>query len=386
MDGTLQIPTQRRASPRPAVDLDQLARRVIAATAARGSGDHMGMFPSERELARQLDVSRHLVRLAIDRLEQQGLVKRLPGRGSISMAARPAAIQACPVRCINFLQGPSHQNPALHWLVKEYLAGYTEVLDLYDINARHVYWEDDRQDFDGTLWPQAPQAQQACVLVNRRVPRLLNWLGDHGVPYVVQNTAAYDDQHLPPHHRVYINKMGAAFDAVRHLLELGHRRIGFLGQLPSNQALWPEYEGWAAALRCAGLSTPASACVQMVTEEPQVAIDGCRPLLERPDRPTAVLSGHGAGTLALKLCAQSLGLHVPRDLSVIGFDSDLTHPHHDLSTLEVPRRELARSAVRMAIEVAHRPATPWQLCVLHCRMLLRGSTAAPGSLRGIVER
>lgn len=367
-------------------ELDELARRVLAAC-TQSQNDPLGMFPSERELARNLGVSRHAVRGAIDYLEQRGAVRRLPGRGALVVSRQsgnPADQATRPVaslRCINFLLGPSLSQTPLQWLMYEYIAGYNDVLDLLDIKTRFVYWADDRRDFEAMFWPQAPRGEQACVLLNRRDPALLRWLAEQHVPFVVQNHAAYDDTSLPPHHRVYINKIGGAFEATRHLLDLGHRHIGYVGGLPDPQALTPEHEGWMSALRCAGLTPPPEHTLSLSTEELDVAVSPCREFLSRAGRPTAIVAANGAALTGLQVAAELLGLRVPQDLSIIGFTSPLTIHRNRLSTIEVPRRELGKAAVELVLKLAQGEIdrdSPRRI-VLNCTLNLRSSTARLGS-------
>jgi DNA-binding LacI/PurR family transcriptional regulator len=364
---------------RKGVDLDKLAHRVMS-VCAQAEADGAGMCPSEREIAAKLEVSRHAVRAAIDYLEQLGTIRRLAGRGMISLNRTAAPAEAGPgLKCINFLHGPAHQQSSLQWLTQEYLAGYTEVLDHYSIKTRFVYWEDGRRDFETMFWSQAARGEQGCVLMNRREPELLAWLNEAKVPYVVQNHAAYDDAHLPVHKRICVNKMGGAFEATRKLIEMGHRRIGFAGHLPAVMSMTPEYEGWAAAMRCAGLTPRVEDTVDLPTEELAPALGPCMAFLKKSSRPTAIVASHGAATLGVAVAAEKLGMKVPQELSVIGFTSNLTHQRSDLSLIEVPRHELSRGAVELVLKLA-RPETAASVesRVLNCVLTLRKSTGAPG--------
>jgi len=370
---------------RRSVDIHQLARRILTSITHR-AGAVASVFPSERELAGELGVSRHAVRGAIDYLAQRGAVQRLPGGGAVRLsrqagsAGEDTAAGAPPLRCINFLQGPSHLQESLRWLMQEYLVGYTEVLDLYDIKTRFLYWADDRTDFEEMFWPQASRQEQGCVLLSRRDPALLGWLNEQRVPYVMQTHAPYNDEGLPPHHRIYINKVGGAFDATRHLLDLGHRRIGFVGAMPSPTALTVEYEGWLAAMRCAGLTPRPEDAVHLNTEELEMALEPCRNLLRGAGRPTAVFAGNGTVAVGLLEAAVELGLNVPADLSIIGFTGNLTTQYPQLSVVESPRRQLAHQAVELLLNAARGqidPATNPQTCILPCQLMVNGSTAPP---------
>jgi DNA-binding LacI/PurR family transcriptional regulator/DNA-binding transcriptional regulator YhcF (GntR family) len=378
---------QKKRRGRPAGDETQataLAQRIMSQQAHEQPGGSMlAAFPSERDLATRFGVSRHAVRSAMDYLETRGVISKLPGRGMVVVrSVEGSAGVHQKVRCINFIQGTAVRQPSMQWQHQEYLDAYTRVLDMYDIKIRFLVWEDDREDFPGMFWPHLPWEQQACVLVNRRMAPMLNWLNDQRLPYVVQSYTAYDLDGLPPHRRVFVNKIQGAFEAVRHLIELGHRRIGYVGKVPGQpgmSGLTPEYEGWEMALRWAGLSPRKADVVSLTSEEIEPVLEPCTMLLQREDRPTAVVAGHGGPAVALTTAAQNLGLHVPEDLSVIGFTSHMTYGRSNLSTIEVPRHELARDAVEMVLKITDQDlANPQQIDhMLQCNLALRGSTARP---------
>lgn len=376
---------QKKRRGRPLADESQavaLAQRVMAYWSdAQSEATGLTVFPSERDLATQLGVSRHALRCSMDYLETRGAIRKLPNRGTVMV--RPTEGSAGvhqSIRCINFIQGPAVRQPSMQWQHQEYLDAYTRVLDMYDIKIRFLVWEDERQDYPGMFWPHLPQEQQACVLVNRRMAPMLNWLNDRHLPYVVQSYTAYDLNGLPPHRRVFVNKIQGAFEAVRHLVELGHRRIGYVGKVPGGLGtggLMPEYEGWEMAMRWAGLSQRTSDVVNLISEEIEPVLEPCKALLKHDDRPTAVFAGHGAPAAGLMAAAKELGLRVPEDLSIIGFTSHMTYGRSDLSTIEIPRHELARDAVEMVLKTTEQYlANPTQIDhMLHCSITLRDSTA-----------
>lgn len=340
--------------------------------------------PSERELSKRLAVTRHTVRNALDHLADNGDVQRVAGRTPVVVV--PGATQAptdAPVtgtRCINFIQGPSLSNPALQFLFYRYLAGYNEVLDHYDFKTRFLMWGDERTDYDELLWHRVPWAQQACILVNRSFPPLLNWLDRHGVPFVVQCHRAYDAENLTPHHKVYVNKTGGAYDATSHLLELGHQQIGFvgvIGGLRPDGPPSPQYEGYHAAMRCAGLTPAANDLLSLNVELPELAIDACRAYLEKPNRPTAVIVANAGMTAGMLRAAQGMGLRVPQDLSVVGFGGDEDHEIQHATFTRLPQRELAQASVELLMDVLSRKACEYQARILNCDLHVGDTTAPP---------
>ena len=105
-----------------------------------------------------------------------------------------------------------------------------------------------------------------------------------------------------------------------------------------------------------------------------------RELLDRPDRPTAVLCFSDAFAVATIRVAQSLGLRVPEDLSVVGFDDSRRRPRRARSSPPSTRRWRARAseAVRalMAIMGRNRPESVERI-LLPTSLVVRESTAPP---------
>ena len=348
---------------------------------ATTSGDGLVAYPGERELAQRLGVTRHAVRNALTSLQSRGLIYRVPKRGTFmpSIAASSTVPPTSPIRCINFVHRPGLASREASWRLREYLAGYTEVLDLYDTKTRFVFCGDGPQGYTGLLWQQVPPKEQACLLIDLRVPELLRWLTERGIPYVVQNHRAYDTHTMPAHHRVYVNKVGGAFEATRRLIELGHSRIGFMGS--TSEA---EYEGFVAAIRCAGLTPRSQDVVDLrgiSMETRTLAASHCAQLLIRADRPTAVVAHNGAILIALSEAAAKGGWRVPEDLSLIGFDNAVTPVQPRLGTIAVPRRELAHAAVELLLAVVRdRPLSP-EVRVLQCTVDPRESVSSPSDGR-----
>ncbi len=356
-----------------------LANRIWRAQ-VESSGQDMSRLPSERDLSRLHGVPRKVVSKAIAVLEGDGLVVRLPRSGTFVRRSAVEEAEALEsLRCINFVEAPAFASEHMQWIVQDYLAGYTEALEHREIKTRFQICTDDRRDYESLLWPRLPLRAQGVVLVNRRTPALLNWLRERGVPFVLQCPYHYDTAGLPEHHKVYVNKAGGAFDGTRHLLALGHRRIGFLGEVPGGTGATPVYEGYLAALRCAGLSPEPDAVARLFSDDPSFDIRPIVAYLKNPARPTAVVTGNDYTALAVLQAARRLGIEVPRDLSVVGMNDQAEARRSDppLTTVAIPRRRFARAAVETLLAAAEGKAEGWQTRILDCKLVARGTTSAP---------
>lgn len=143
--------------------------------------------------------------------------------------------------------------------------------------------------------------------------------------------------------------------ATRHLIELGHRRIGFLGSVLDAQTCGDRMDGYQQALREAGISFDPD----LVAEAPFKPSGGCQAmeiLVRQDPRPTAVVAiSNTVAHEALRALADC-GLRVPQDVAIVGFDdtwlSLMTTP--PLTSVRQPLFEMGKQSVEMLLaRIAH---------------------------------
>nr|WP_199720289.1 LacI family DNA-binding transcriptional regulator [Pseudokineococcus lusitanus] len=138
--------------------------------------------------------------------------------------------------------------------------------------------------------------------------------------------------------------------ATEHLLRLGHRRVAFLGGRPGLESSRLREEGFVTTMRAAGVPV-APELLRVGGYRPGPAAEAARAVLALADRPTAVFAANDLSAIAVVEVARELGLAVPADLSVVGFDnipeSALVDP--PLTTVEQPLQEMGARAVRRLV-------------------------------------
>ena len=169
-----------------------------------------------------------------------------------------------------------------------------------------------------------------------------------------------------------------ASDAVAHLVDLGHRRIGYLGHDDAESiAVRERSDSYRHSLREAGLAVDESLLVTGGLDPDSVDATARR-LLDRPDRPTAVFCYNDALAAGVFRQAVRLGISIPNDLSVIGFD-DLalisTNLDPRLTTMRLPHWEMAEWLTREL--AAGRTAELPDVTRFSCPLIERASTAPP---------
>ena len=158
------------------------------------------------------------------------------------------------------------------------------------------------------------------------------------------------------------NLKGAVM-ATEYLIGLGHRRIGFLAGRPDLESARLREQGFRQALAAAGITLDPD-LIRVGEYTLESAEEPARQMLQLPQRPTAIFAANDLSAIRTMEVANSLGLSIPDDLSVIGFDnvpeSALTEP--GLTTIEQPIQKMGFEAVRMLISLIDgTPSGPLQL-------------------------
>jgi LacI family transcriptional regulator len=177
---------------------------------------------------------------------------------------------------------------------------------------------------------------------------------------------------------VSVGHRAGAEDAMRHLLELGHRRIGAVTGPPGWVATEARREGYRAALAGAGIAHDPQLEVASDFERAAGA-SAAAVLLSLPDPPTAIFAFNDAIAVGTMRAAHERGVRVPEDLSVIGFDdiayAQMVGPM--LTTVRQPLSELGRTAVNLLLRLRERPSSDPRQIELSTRLVVRDTTAPP---------
>ena len=149
---------------------------------------------------------------------------------------------------------------------------------------------------------------------------------------------------------ISINNFEAARAMTRHLLELGHRRIGFINGHPNQTATGQRFHGYVEAMTEAGLSVDADQVAQGYFTY-RSGLEAAEKLLDS-GRPTAIFASNDDMAAATMAVAHRRGLDVPSDLAVTGFDDTplAATVWPALTTIHQPIAEMAREAVRLLVE------------------------------------
>ena len=165
--------------------------------------------------------------------------------------------------------------------------------------------------------------------------------------------------------------------ATEHLLDLGHRRIAMLTGRPDLQSAQLRERGYRDALAAADVAIDED-LIRLGAYDAAISAKSAQELLTADRRPTAIFAANDISAIATIEVAAELGLRVPEDVSVVGFDnipeSALCTP--PLTTVDQPIREMGRRAIDVLIQLIRgEPATETHL-TLATNLVVRQSTRA----------
>ena len=176
---------------------------------------------------------------------------------------------------------------------------------------------------------------------------------------------------------VISNDRLAVSEVANYLVSLGHKRIGYIAGPPGFRSATERLAGFREALAARSIPLPEELIVEGgYTYESGVA--GGEKLLALDPRPTAIFASNDEMAAGVYRVANRLGLSIPGDLSIVGFDDTplATTIWPELTTVRQPIQDMARLATRLAMEAAR-----GDLAVSHHRLdvelMIRQSDRAP---------
>ncbi|KAA0962601.1 LacI family transcriptional regulator [Microbacterium sp. ANT_H45B] len=174
------------------------------------------------------------------------------------------------------------------------------------------------------------------------------------------------------------DSFGGALAATNHLIGLGHRRIGFLAGRPDLRSAGLRDAGYRRALAEAGIVLDPS-LIGIGRYELDATRESARVMLSATNRPTAIFAANDLSAIAVIDVAHELGLRVPADLSVIGFDDvpEATRRALPLTTIQQPMRRLGSVAAEMVFTLLSGQAIDEMNVILPTRLVVRATTAPP---------
>ncbi len=176
---------------------------------------------------------------------------------------------------------------------------------------------------------------------------------------------------------VVTDNVRGAYEAVEHLIRLGHRRIGFIEGRPQISTSRERLEGYRQALADHDLELDPE-LVRAGDSRQESGRRLAHELLTLPDRPTALLVGNSLMTLGALETIQGEGLNIPAEIAVVGYDDmpwalALNPP---LTVVRQPGYDIGSQAMELLLQRIQTPERSTTLVVLEPELVVRGSCGA----------
>jgi GntR family transcriptional regulator, arabinose operon transcriptional repressor len=310
-------------------------------------------LPPETELAREYSISRSSVRQGLNQLVKLGKIQKLSGKGTyVRTVNRFRSVESMNSadKSISLIV-PSIDDP----FVAKIHSGIIQVIEKsnYSLTVRSS---------ENTANLEAANLSQCIDHRSQGIILLPLWgldnaaevekLHDQGVPLVLV------DRSIPnlSIDCVSTDNLRGAILAINYLVQMGHRRIGMIRGVP-NSANDDRYRGYCAALQKHEIPFDKSLVVQQEyhdhSHEPVTGGQHEMTMLIKQDRPpTAVFAANDVLAFEAEQVAIKMGLKVPEDISIIGFD-DLQHARLaavPLTTIHQPAVEIGQTAAELLLE------------------------------------
>lgn len=200
-------------------------------------------------------------------------------------------------------------------------------------------------------------------------------LRTRNIPFVVVDPAGDPPPDVPA---IGATNWTGGVTATRHLLGLGHRRIAVIGGPEDLLCSRARVAGYQSALQEAGIPVDPGMFGSGGFSRADGEREALRLLQRGSERPTAIVCGNDMQALGVYDAAFALGLDVPGDLSVVGFDDapSAAWARPPLTTIHQPLQEMAEEATRLALRLRAGEVDSTRL-ELATSLVERGSTAPP---------
>ncbi|MBN1811620.1 MAG: LacI family DNA-binding transcriptional regulator [Anaerolineae bacterium] len=207
----------------------------------------------------------------------------------------------------------------------------------------------------------------------------LETLRQHRFPHVLIDHRGGDEE-APA---VAAANWQGAYKATEYLIELRHRRIGFITGAMDQICAQDRLAGYKTALADHGITFDPELVSEGDFFQP-LGYVGASVLLELPHPPTAIFASNDVSAFGVMEAVREYGLRIPNDVSILGFDDipQAAHVHPPLTTVRQPLEEMGRTATRMLLEYIKDPLRPLKRVELPTELVLRQSCCPEKSQKG----
>lgn len=307
------------------------------------SGHYMAgtTLPSARELAKKMQISKSLVHNILKLLQEEGLIQMSPGRGAVVLENRNER----PVLKRFFLRPSDFGTFRYLPITRELLSAVSAGAERKNAEML-VSFSDSGRLTEEIIAHHTAGTIQGVIYFQCSRRELIEPLEKAHIPYVI----AADTHGLTDTVCTYIDFRDVARQAVRHLVQHGHKDIGIITGSKHDYLYAEMLAGFRGALAEENRQyRPEWVLANVAYEQAADQVEIIRKYLSQPERPSAVFTVRDYRAAWFYQAARELGLRIPEDISIISFDNH-TWPgaaDHRLTTIAEPLRTQGEQAVAL---------------------------------------
>jgi LacI family transcriptional regulator len=355
-----ELPLYRRIA-------DAISKAVQSGTVLPGQ-----KLPPHVDLARSLGVNSLTVSRGYEYLENQGIIRQRRGTGTYVL---PDAVEKVQRAGQSFIQTVwvIIGGPSLSQCRRETVFICMNIIDgLRDtISNQQTRWEF-VESFNAKCLHAVKDGDAIAFIHSKEFdPLLLHQLSHRAIPIVGINLM----EHLPSVPRVMYDRIQATSLAVNHLVQCGHKRIGYIGiKSLTFRPTSHKYFAFNSLLHESGLNVEGK-FVRHVVVDPGRAYAATRDILECGDLPDAFFVDTDGKAMEVICALHDAGLKVPDDIAVAAYDNipESATFHPPLTTVSIPRRQMGAIAGEILSRWRTDGPTPKDV-ILQAELVIRQST------------
>jgi len=371
-----------KADPREKRPLYRMVARELEARIRQGVWQVGTKLPPEKELSEVWQTSSVTIRRALSELADKGLIKKRQGAGSFVASKQPIRrIDSDKLLGFVIPNSTGYRNGQLVQTIETAArqSGYSLII-------QHSH---NKPEEETTCVKMLLSRGVAGILISPTTGReseTLNTCADlimNNIPFVLV------DRYLPVLNCNYVttdNESGA-YEATKHLIDLGRRRIAYIGDLPSSAAEARE-RGYRRALEEAGAGVDPKLIIALERDDDQGVILAMEKLLEQSGGNfTAVFtSNDGIAQIVYRIMGMR-GIRIPDDVAVVGYDDApfAAFMHPALTTVRQSAGEVALAAVKLLVESIQGSNSQFKQIILGQELIVRESTTGKDASVGSVQ-
>jgi len=330
-------------------------------------------LPSIQALAQRLAINLHTVRSAYHKMERDGLVVTRQGRGTHVLPFDPKHFAVTARDQVSHTVGvilPSWVNPFYH--------GFLHGVQTIAEEHQTLLFVSNTNDDPGAAWRDfyrfSAKGVDGILVVSHDVSELFQ-----------PGTSMTDQQKSLPlitvdwpgaeGYTATVDLESAGYQAARHLLGHGHRRIGLITFVQETANIRPVDQGYQRALEEKGIHPDPSLIIRVPGFDLASGAEGARRLLSLRERPTAIFAIADMLALGAMTAIKAAGLRIPQDMAITSFNdipaAALVEPQ--LTTVAAPTFQLGQEAMKMLQMLIEGKKPPQRECVLPTHLIVRQS-------------